>query len=580
MTDLSTLFLGPLAGAECRRASRRGWVIWVRMLPAVAAGSVAFVALWAWWIGAMIDPAHQPYFELRTGLAAVEGLLVACGLILAPAVLAGSLAGEKERGSIGLLLTTRANSADVVLGRLAGRLSQVLMIELAVVPALLLFAALSGLGWSMTLTLLALPAAATLGGGGLALAASALSRRGRDALLLVYLIDVLFAIGPAVAPAGHGWLGAMSPFEPLESLTWGERTGPALATAAAWLVLGLASLTLASWRLRPACLAREDGARANRSGRRAGRVPTLDERRPMLWKELYIERVGTLGRAGRWIGWALVAWLGFASVALAALAAWGSLPGRENGWSDWAVWVFNGKMYGGSALPICLLLQAAIGLRAAVAISSERERGTWDALLTSPLDGSEIVRGKLWGSLHALRWLILAALVAWTLTASFGGLLLGEYTRLVVELATIGTFMAALGVRTSLRSATATRAMALTIGLWLAAYLLAKAIAAVVCIAVGAACLVGYLLAIQAGLATFQARPWFPMSFRLGSDLVFYGLYLVSTLLIVAETRLRFDRVAGRMTGGKAEVAVDRLIHGQPMAPVRLGQGKASPMVD
>ena len=66
------------------------------------------------------------------------------------------------------------------------------------------------------------------------------------------------------------------------------------------------------------------------------------------------------------------------------------------------------------------LIQWAVGLRAAVSISSERERGTWDALLTSPLDGREIVRGKLWGSLYALRGLILAAFLAWALAAAAG----------------------------------------------------------------------------------------------------------------------------------------------------------------
>ena len=36
------------------------------------------------------------------------------------------------------------------------------------------------------------------------------------------------------------------------------------------------------------------------------------------------------------------------------------------------------------------LIQWAVGLRAAVSISSERERGTWDALMTSPLDARAI----------------------------------------------------------------------------------------------------------------------------------------------------------------------------------------------
>jgi hypothetical protein len=155
--DATSMVLGPLASPECTRAARRGWLIWVRLFPAVASCAVAFVVLWVWWIGQQIDPYHQPFFELHTGLSIVEGMLVSFALILSPAVLAGSLAGEKERGSIGLLLTTRVTSSDIVLGKLASRLSQVLMIELAATPGLLLFASLAGMGPLSTFTLFALP---------------------------------------------------------------------------------------------------------------------------------------------------------------------------------------------------------------------------------------------------------------------------------------------------------------------------------------------------------------------------------------------------------------------------------------
>ena len=118
---------------------------------------------------------------------------------------------------------------------------------------------------------------------------------------------------------------------------------------------------------------------------------------------------------------------------------------------------------------IGFLIQCAIGLRAAVTISSERERGTWDALLTSPLEGTEIVRGKLWGSLYALKWLIGSAVLAWTITLALGGMFVPEYAEQMVGLAVIGTFMAAVGVRTSLRSPTATRSMGVTMAFWLGA---------------------------------------------------------------------------------------------------------------
>ena len=98
------------------------------------------------------------------------------------------------------------------------------------------------------------------------------------------------------------------------------------------------------------------------------------------------------------------------------------------------------------------LIQWAIGLRAAVAIASERERGTWDALLTSPLEGTEIVRGKLWGSLYALRRLFAATFWAWTVALACGAMSGWDYLTQVAETLIVGAFLAAVGVRTSLTS--------------------------------------------------------------------------------------------------------------------------------
>ena len=42
------------------------------------------------------------------------------------------------------------------------------------------------------------------------------------------------------------------------------------------------------------------------------------------------------------------------------------------------------------------------------AISSERERQTWEALLLTPLSAGQIIRGKLWGVMAASYWYLLA----------------------------------------------------------------------------------------------------------------------------------------------------------------------------
>jgi hypothetical protein len=225
------------------------------------------------------------------------------------------------------------------------------------------------------------------------------------------------------------------------------------------------------------------------------------------------------------------------------------------------------------------LIQWAIGLRAAVSISSERERGTWDALLTSPLDGGAIVRGKLWGSLYALRGLVVAAFVAWGLAAAVEAVAVKDAVGWGGGVVVVGAFMAAVGVRTSLACQTATRAMALTIGVWLGAYVFVSASA----LAMIAAGLLGgnavRMAAGQVGLLPPQTTFWAPLSWSVAWPLARGIVYLIMTLLIVANTRLGFDRLAGRMTEGRAALAFEGLIHGRPEAPVPI-EPEAEPLAE
>ena len=226
----------------------------------------------------------------------------------------------------------------------------------------------------------------------------------------------------------------------------------------------------------------------------------------------------------------------------------------------------------GSAVIVGYLIQLSILLRAAVAISSERQRGTWDSLLTSPLQTREIVVGKLCGSLYALLWLILAAIWAWTLVAIFGPMTLNHYVFHLLRIVVIGACMAAIGVRVSLATESGTRSMSLAVGLWLGVLALLSVVA-VILIFIG-------FMAIQVfwwSLHRFAIQPGagtpfvvVPMSFEDAWQTVMLFLYLVLAVVVVVESRYRFDRIAGRMSDGAVEIAVDQFLHGVPMAPIRL----------
>jgi len=572
VVNLATVLFGPLAGPECRRALARGWLIVVRTLVGSLLALIVVFLIWVWQLDALSDPSFIPSIsELRIALSTSVMILLTIAVVQAPAVLAGSLAGERERGVLQLLLTTAVSPREIVQGRLLGKLSQVGMILLPGLPLLALLVAWNGFGLLHLATMALLLAAVSLGGGGLGVGASVVSRRGRDALLTVYILMLILTLSPLLSRLGlpveiAGQLASFNPYLSMNHLVWTGDVIPALSTSGFWLLTGLAGTAVAAWRLRPSCLALTGSA--PRASRRR-RVPPLGER-PMLWKELYIERVGTLGRFARWLGVLITGAIGLGSLVLAGIIAWSLFVRSETEWYYWATSLLALLLGGSAGTALGWVLQWGVGLRAAVSISSERERGTWDALLMSPLEPGEIGRAKLYGSIYALRWMASAMLLAWTLGMVFEAVPIRSYVTWVAGNALACAFMAAVGVRCSLSLPTATRAMTWTIALWLAGTVVIAFFAiSIICI-VMMLCLVGWSVAVQYNLVLLNSRPWFPMSWSTGWPLTTDLVTLLITILIVADTGLRFDRIAGRMAGGAVATTVDAFLHGRSHQPVLL----------
>jgi len=369
--------------------------------------------------------------------------------------------------------------------------------------------------------------------------------------------------GLLMSLAAAHWLELFNPYVSMIRLIHGAEVLPALATSGIWLLMGLLGIALATWRLRPTCLASTENVK--KTGHR-GRVPEVGER-PMLWKELYIERVGTLGRFGRWLGVLVTIGIGGGSLILGAMIVWGLFHPNDGGWSSWATG-FLSELGGGTGVFLGWLIQLAVGLRASVSIASERERETWVALLMSPLESGEIVRAKLVGSLHALRFMVGAVVLAFTIAVIVGAIPLGTYVEWMAGNAVVAAFMAAVGVRCSLTLPTATRAMTWTIGSWLMRY----AVVALIALSIIAVVVMGFvalwMLEVQNALVSVNSKPWFPLSWSIAWPLTTDLLTLLITLLIEFDTRLRFDRIAGRMAGGAMATKVDEWLYGHSLEPV------------
>jgi ABC-type transport system involved in multi-copper enzyme maturation permease subunit len=553
LNESLVILFGPLAGIEARRALSRTWVLVVRLLATFLAAVALACVIWIWWITtSTLHDFFSPLGTLQGGLATVEGMFVTCAWLLTPALLAGSFSGEQVRASLALVLATRVSPRELVSGRLAGRLAAVGIILLAAIPTLVFLAGLADLGAREILLLMLLPAAVGFGAGGVACAASAASRRGRDALLIVYLFDLLLLLAPVFGRLLPGaiddWLEPLNPYGGIGPLIEHLDPRPALAAAALWFVLGAGGVAFAAWRLRPTTLWTASVPRRSRLFGR-GRVPAVGDR-PMYWKEMHIEGMKTVNRFARLLAGTLVLLFFGTSVVFAAIIAWADWHRYDLGWVQVALTVRRQfEVLMAAAHAMAWLLQWGLGLRAAVTISSERERRTWDALLGSPLEAREIVAAKIYGSVYALRWLILAIFLAWGLGFACEALPGEQFAYLLASTLLIGVYMVALGVYFSLYCSSVTRAMALVIVGWIVGLIVTTMAAGIVVMLIAA------LAWFMASIGAVDWSPFFQGRTSIPNAMVLVGIgYTVLRLVLYALMAFgiavycwrRFDAMAGR----------------------------------
>jgi ABC-type transport system involved in multi-copper enzyme maturation permease subunit len=331
---------------------------------------------------------------------------------LTPALAAGAITDEKLRGTLDYLLTSCLQPAEIVLGKLLARACQVLAVALVGLPIICFFGVIGDLDLSYAAALVTTSAVLILGVGGLSMLASVWCRRTRDAILCTYLVLVTgYVLLRVISAAGWDWPAeVLSPWQAAAQDREGRWTRVAWF-ALAWLAASGMWLGLACWRLRPAHADRVVKiARLGRMRKRAQPVP--DKANPVLWRERCVHGIAPLVRLR-----AIPLWLAVPGVALTCAASLGlpiylQLPEevdlfgavqqdgllglhevfRMNGIRGWDV----AAVHGGVA---CFILTLLLAVRASGCITEERENGTWDALLLTPLSTREIVWGKGWGLL-------------------------------------------------------------------------------------------------------------------------------------------------------------------------------------
>jgi len=365
--------------------------------------------------------------------------------VLSPVFMAGAIAQEASPRTWEVLLTTPLGPLQIVLGNLLGRLFFVLALLAASLPLFALTQYFGGVPGSSIFASYVVAGAAAVLVGAIAVTLAVSRVAGRRAVFAFYVSVVTYlgltagldvwlrsrGLGAGASGAGVTWMTGLNPFLALNALlnptTYPRADAGALGGLSAfmletpvraWVTLALglsvALVGVSSLTVRTGGLAGEGGAGGaipwyrrmlglTGSGGTV-RPPRQVWHNPIAWREA-AARNATLGRIVA--RWAFIA----AGVAMGPVVVGAYDTGRL-GARDYQL-----------ALLVVVLVELAVTTlvalnMAATAISREREDGTLDLLLTTPITPGEYLGGKLRGLVAYVLPLLLVPIVTMLLAGA------------------------------------------------------------------------------------------------------------------------------------------------------------------
>ncbi|MBL4592119.1 MAG: ABC transporter permease subunit [Phycisphaerales bacterium] len=423
----------PIAVRLVQNASRRTKHLYVR-----SAYLAVLILVLLWTMLGNTSSGAVSYRELAssgaTSFAWIAYLQVALICILAPVFMAGAIAQEANPKTWDILLTTPMSRLEIVLGNLLGRLFFVLALLFASLPLFALTQFFGGVPGSSIIASYLVAAGAAVIVGALAISLSVSRLVGQRAVFTFYISVVSYlaitiaidawlrlrGLGAGVNGSGVTWITAFNPFLALRSLlsptaypavTAGSYSGlKAMILERPALAWNLGSLSLSTFLVLASTLTVRSGGLRQIAGQRT-------TKRPWYRKMLGLPGVGEEHRAPRTVWANPIAWREAAS----RNATFGRIVAR---WSFiglgilvaiaivvlFHTGVINLKDYQfiiRSVVFTEVFEIALVGVNmAATAISGEREDGTLDLILTTPITPGMYLAGKLRGLVSYLLPLI------------------------------------------------------------------------------------------------------------------------------------------------------------------------------
>jgi len=509
------VLFGPIFSREATIAPRRGRLYLAR---AAYAAGLGLVAGTAWLVLSGTQQVRDVGDLARFGallfqiLAPLQALMA---LFFAALLVAGSVAQEKDRGTLILLLSTDMTNRELVLGKLSAGLLLVVVMLLAGLPVFMFTVLFGGVSaaqvWRVMLV--------TLGGvvfcGSLGGMLAFWREKTFQALALVVLVLVVWAVVGEVAllavraQQGVGSLGqcvaaGLSPWRAVLAAARPETAGGA---GWAWLnlpagvflaVTGLGSVVLnaaAAWGVR------RWNPPPDRQGLRPGeivRTPGAPAEWPADTREPQeAAQQGTAGQAssGTQGGQASSGTQEMPAVAPAS-ARIRHVWNNPVVWREMRTWAYGRKMllvrgaylllvvlaagalywlmrneqlaaYAGGAavlVPLAVLSLVLVNAQAVTAMTSERDAKALDLLLVTDLTPREIIFGKLGGVFYNTKEVVLAPMLLSGYLCYRGHLSAENLLYVCGGLAVLFVFVAVLGIHMGMIYANSRHAIALSLG--------------------------------------------------------------------------------------------------------------------